>query len=219
MLVEIPISAYTESKKLLLEKEEGYRRKVEIRVVSIEEAVIQRVIKNKEIQSKLINIVEKLKGKRELDIYTDGSLVAEHEGNREGKKMGIGWIVASNDSNKNSISFKSRIADWPSSTRAELGVIWTALLAASSESKVRIYLDSNAAIEGIQGFKSRMNIRNMFKTKNRSLINQIIDCCRTKNIDLELIKVKSYSMNHWNDKADKLAKERSEERRVGKECR
>jgi len=47
----------------------------------------------------------------------------------------------------------------------------------------------------------------MFKTKNHSLINQIIDCCRTKNIDLELIKVKSHSMNHWNDKADKLVKE------------
>ena len=129
------------------------------------------MIKNKEIQSKLINIVEKLKGKRELDIYTDGSLVVEHEGNREGKKIGIEWIVASNDSNKNSISFKSRIADWPSSTRAELGMIWTALLAAPSESKVRIYSDSNTAIEGIQGFKSRMNIRNMFKTKNYSLIN------------------------------------------------
>ena len=89
MSVELPISAYTESKKLLLEKEEGYRRKVEIRAVSIEEAVIQRVIKNKEIQSKLINIVEKLKGKKELDIYIDESLVIEHEGNREGKKMGI----------------------------------------------------------------------------------------------------------------------------------
>ena len=48
------------------------------------------MIKNKEIQSKLINIVEKLKRKRELDIYTDGSLVVEHEGNREGKKIGIG---------------------------------------------------------------------------------------------------------------------------------
>ena len=68
MSVELPISAYTESKKLLLEKEEGYRRKVEIRAVSIEEAVIQRVIKNKEIQSKLVNIVEKLKRKRELEL-------------------------------------------------------------------------------------------------------------------------------------------------------
>ena len=58
--------------------------------MSIEEAVIQRVIKNKEIQSKLINIVEKLKRKKELDIYTDRSLVIEYEGNREGKKMGIG---------------------------------------------------------------------------------------------------------------------------------
>ena len=108
---------------------------------------------------------------------------------------------------KVNISFKYRIADWPSSTQAELDAIWTALLAAPSESKVRIYSDSNAAIERIQGFKSRMNIRNMFKTKNYSLINQIIDCCRTKNIDLELIKIKSYSMNYWNDKADKLAKE------------
>ena len=47
----------------------------------------------------------------------------------------------------------------------------------------------------------------MIKTKNCNLINQIIDCYRTKNIDLELIKVKSHSMNHWNDKADKLVKE------------
>src|SRR5437868_10227308 len=90
MSVEIPISAYTESKKLLLEKEEGYKRKVEIRAVSIEKAVIRRVIKNKEIQSKLINIMEKLKEEKELDIYIDGSLVVEYEGNREGKKMGIG---------------------------------------------------------------------------------------------------------------------------------
>ena len=90
MSVEIPISAYTESKKLLLEKEEGYRGKVEIRAVSIEEVVIRRVIKNNEIQSKLINNVEKLKGKKELDIYTDESLVTEHERNREGKKIDIG---------------------------------------------------------------------------------------------------------------------------------
>ena len=90
MSVEISISAYTESKKLLLEKEEGYRRKVEIRAVSIEEVVIQRVIKNKEIQSKLINIIEKLKGKKELDIYTDRLLVTEYEENIKRKKMGIG---------------------------------------------------------------------------------------------------------------------------------
>ena len=48
--VEIPISAYTESKNLLFEKEEENRRKVEIRAVSIEEAIIRRVIKNNEIQ-------------------------------------------------------------------------------------------------------------------------------------------------------------------------
>ena len=40
MSVEMLISAYIESKKLLFEKEEEYKREVEIRAVSIEEAVI-----------------------------------------------------------------------------------------------------------------------------------------------------------------------------------
>jgi len=40
MSVKIPISAYTEHKKLLFEKEEEYRKEVEIRAVSIEEVVI-----------------------------------------------------------------------------------------------------------------------------------------------------------------------------------
>ena len=40
MSVEMPISAYIESKKQLFEKEEEYRREIEIRAMSIEEAVI-----------------------------------------------------------------------------------------------------------------------------------------------------------------------------------
>ena len=183
-------------------------KNIEISIVDIEEVVIQRVVKDKKLQVELSRLARSIKGKKELDIYTDGSLACKGTGDIREKKMGIGWVIASEGENRlEDISFNSRIADWPSSTRAELGTIWTALLAAPSESKVRIYSNSNVAIEGIQGFKSQMNIRNMFKTKNYSLINQIIDCCRTKNIDLELIKVKSHSMNHWNNKADKLAKE------------
>ena len=108
---------------------------------------------------------------------------------------------------ENSISFNSRIANWPSSTCAELGAIQTALLAVFSEMKIRIYSNSKVAKEGIQGFKDQISIRNIFKVKNYSLINQIIDCCKTKSINLELIKVKGYSMNYWNNKADKLVKE------------
>ena len=69
--------------------------------------------------------------------------------------MGIGQIIASNNSNKNSISFKSRIANQPSSTRAELGTIQIALLVAPSETKVRIYSNSNIAIEEIKISKAK----------------------------------------------------------------
>ena len=61
ILVKIPMLVYTESKKPSFKKEEECRREVEIRAISIEEAVIQKVIRNNKIQSKLINIVEKLK--------------------------------------------------------------------------------------------------------------------------------------------------------------
>ena len=73
---------------------------------------------------------------------------------------------------------------------------------------IRIYSDSKVAIKGIQNFNGLMSIRTNFKTKNHSLISQIVYCYKLKRIDLELIKVKGHSMNLWNDKADSLAKER-----------
>ena len=121
--------------------------------------------------------------------------------------MCIEWIVASEEnSSLDSISFSSRIADWPSSTRAELGAIWTAVLAAPSSTKVNIFSDSQAAIDSLQNNKQARSIRNLFKIKNRSLIRQIQECCKAKNIEFSLTKVKGNSENSWNDKADKLAK-------------
>ncbi len=52
-----------------------------------------------------------------------------------------------------------------------------------------------------------MSVRKNFNAKNNSLINQIIDCCKMKELKLELIKVKGHSSNIWNNRADQLAKE------------
>ena len=143
----------------------------------------------------LSRIVERIRERRVIDIFTDGSMVGEDIGGIEKKRMGIGWVIVDEISENNSISFKSRIVDWPSSTRAELGAIWTALLVVPYKAKVRIHSDSKAAIEGIQKFGEGLSIRNYFKVKNRCLISQIFDCCKTKKIDLELIKVKGHSKN------------------------
>ena len=43
---------------------------------------------------------------------------------------------------------------------------------------------------------------------------KIIDLINTKNIQIELVKVKSHSKNKWNDKADSLAKKRTISKKV-----
>ena len=121
--------------------------------------------------------------------------------------MDVGQVLVDENSESSNFSFKCRIVDWPSSTCAELGAIWIAILVVSYKANIRVFTDSKVAIEEIQNFKGLTSIRSNFKTKNRSLISQIIDCCKTKMIKLELIKVKRYSKNIQNDKADSLAKE------------
>jgi len=204
--IKTPISAYKRDRELSDIEVVKNVRNIEISIVDIEEAVIQRVVKDKKLQVELSRLARSIKGKKELDIYTDGSLVTEVLEDKEIKKMGIGWVIAG-DSSSCSISFSCRILDWPSSTRAELGAIWAALLVVPYGANVQIFSDSKAAIEGIQNFQGLTNIRSNFKAKNHSLINQILNCCKTKEIKLELVKVKGHSSNIWNDKADRLAKE------------
>jgi ribonuclease HI len=205
--IRTPLSAYSEVKEILNEETMSSIGGVEVNIVGIEEAIIQRVVKNKEIQKELSDIARMLIEKEEVNIFTDRSLALDHEGRQEEKRMGIGWVIVDNNLRDSSVSFKCRIGDWPSSTQAELGAIWTALLVVPKESNVKIYSDSKVAIEGIQNFKGSTSIRNNFKIKNRTLINQIIDCSESKKINLEFIKVKSHSKDKWNDEADKIAKE------------
>jgi ribonuclease HI len=80
-------------------------------------------------------------------------------------------------------------------------------ISSSFNSKVNIFLDSKAAIEGLQSYEQVYSIRDLFKIKNRSLIRQIKECCRAKNVILKLNKVKGHSEDPWNNKANRLAKE------------
>ena len=76
-------------------------------------------------------------------------------GDSSKKVMGLGWVVARKNYNSiENISFSNRLSDWPSSTRAELGAIQIALLAAPCNTKINIFTDSKAAIEGLQNNKS-----------------------------------------------------------------
>ena len=207
MRISIPLSAYLEVEKNYINDYSSDMEVPKVVIAEIEEVIIQRVIKDENLREELSRISKRIKSRKDLDIYTDGSLVVERIRGREEKKIGIGQVLVDEINKNSNISFRCRIADWLSSTRAKLGAIWTALLAAPYEANIRIYSDSKAAIEGIQNFKGLTSIRTNFKTKNHSLISQIIDCYKSKRINLELIKVKGHSMNLQNNKADSLAKE------------
>ena len=71
---------------------------------------------------------------------------------------------------------------------------------------MNIFIDSKAAIKGLQNNKSINSLCELFKTKNCSLIRQIENCCKAKELELNLTKVKRYSENIWNDRADSLTK-------------
>src|SRR5947207_9306857 len=74
--------------------------------------------------------------------YTDGSL-AENKSSGS-MDMGSGWISLNGGQ-----EFCCKIFSWPSSTRAELLAIYTALLTVPCNRSVIIKTDSQAAIDGI----------------------------------------------------------------------
>ena len=179
----------------------------EVRIVitanTIENAIIQNNIANNEIKRNLTELCNKLKGKEIVEFYTDGAMEINKA---TGNKMGIGWIAKLENEIVREISFSCSLEKQLSSTRAELGAIWTALLATLSNSQVHIHTDSKAAIEVIEKHREDNKLRNWFKVKNRSLLRQILSCCIAKNLDLKLHKVKGHSGNLGNDLADYLAK-------------
>jgi len=92
------------------------------------------------------------------------------------------------------------------STIAELVAIWTAILTIPRGKKVEIYTDSNAAIRNISRGLEQIDGIKILKKKNTIWIIKIINLINMKNIQIELVKVKSHSKDKWNDKADSLAK-------------
>ena len=148
----------------------------------------------------------RLKNKKIIEYYTDGAL-RDTSRKAEVGRMGIGWIVKEEGSLDRNISLRSSIENWSSSTRAELGAIWLALLTTSYKAEAHIFTDSKAAIEAIERSNTNTKTRNWLKSKNKSIIRQIKSCCKAKDLNLILHKVKGHSGNKWNDQADRLAKE------------
>ena len=116
--------------------------------------------------------------------------------------MGSGWLIPELE-----ISFVCASKLWPSSTKAELIAIWTAILTVPNNINiVDFYTDSQASIDGIKKFSSH-NIRTISKSPNSYIIEQINRVANLKSQTINYIKVKGHSGLEYNDVADDLAKQ------------
>jgi hypothetical protein len=110
-IIRIPLSAFAKIEKVVNDMATVKEELVEVSIVRIEKAILQREISDIEIRKELGDIIKKLEGRREVNIYTDRSLVTDVGNSQNMKRMCIGWVVVDLDNCNSSISFNSRIVN------------------------------------------------------------------------------------------------------------
>ena len=105
----------------------------------------------------------------------------------------------------NNCSFNCSTKTWPSSTRAELLAIYTALLTIPNNRSISIYTDSQAAIDGIHKSRSYFAHNKWLSANNRNLLNNIEFVTNFKSLQVVYVKVKAHSGIEGNELADSLA--------------
>ncbi|CAB5329099.1 unnamed protein product [Rhizophagus irregularis] len=147
-----------------------------------------------------------------INIYTDGSLTNHfnNSSNTFTKLMGTGWVIL-NNKDEVILECNSSITNWPSSTRAELGAILSAILVLQTGQKANIITDSQAAIDSINHTRTNLTngknkTRTWCKCNNYSIVSSIINLIDSKQLEIKLVKVKGHSGVKGNEEADRVAK-------------
>jgi len=121
--------------------------------------------------------------------------------------MAMGWVLV--DQNDDSLvleEFSAMNFGWPSSTKAEIVAVLSAILTVIPDSKVLIYTDSNNVVSQYNQFKSELSNRRKLKIVGHISWDTIISLVKKYRIDLNFIKVKAHNGVWANEEADKLAK-------------
>ncbi|RHZ87981.1 hypothetical protein Glove_27g56 [Diversispora epigaea] len=105
-------------------------------------------------------------------------------------------------------SFSCGVSSWPSSSHAEVIAIFTALLTAPSQCKVKINTDSQTCIDTFKHITTRsLTIRQWLRINNYLVWLRILETINTKSLLVLLFKVKAHSGVTFNEQADRLAKD------------
>jgi ribonuclease HI len=166
---------------------------------------IIRYVTNKLVRTKLIALKQKFKFAPTLTYYTDGSL---KDPGTDTMKMGIGWVQTESFPCTSRGSFSAQVERFPSSTRAEIYAILSALVTAPRHCNIKLYLDNETAVKD---FLSLLSGANKFNHNHQSSPNYILWLAikfviHSMDLKVSVHWVKAHSKNLHNDEADALAK-------------
>jgi ribonuclease HI len=140
---------------------------------------------------------------QEIQLWTDGSHFPDSD------QIGSATILVDPQTTNlilTEISSKPPLGQ-NTSTRAELWAIYRGLRELSSQTKISIHTDSQAAIESIKSsLQHPHNIRKLLKHNDNDILSAIIEELSRFHHPTQFIKVLAHSQNLLNDRADQIAK-------------
>ncbi|CAG8771675.1 8386_t:CDS:2 [Gigaspora margarita] len=134
---------------------------------------------------------------RRLQFYTNGLLQKK---NKDDNSIAVMGTAAVQENKKEEVALKEILAyitSWASLSKAELLVIWLAVLIFTSRAEVIVKTDSAILITNIKSTKHIAISRLWLKQKNVDLLVLIRKTVAIKEIKLSLIEVKEHSNNRW----------------------
>src|SRR6266540_3412933 len=169
----------------------------------LSQQLISRFIVQGSYQSKLATLASQLSDYNTVNFYTDGSL--SHGGSTR-MTMSIGWTTTFD--NVDNLTFHAAISGNPSSTKAEIIAILTALITCPAHAIVNIYTDSQCCVDYFDRLKHTSS--NALRYKKSLYPNYlhwdiILEIILTLSLHVSLFKIQGHSNNHFNDIADNLA--------------
>ncbi|PKY24504.1 hypothetical protein RhiirB3_439090 [Rhizophagus irregularis] len=134
-------------------------------------SITNLITPKKELHSSLINITEVLPNFHSIQYYTDGSYQPDIGTNK--MHMGYGWTTSNLD--ELNVAYHGSLQYFPSSVKAEIMAILTALITAPFGGLIMINTDSQAAIDAYHKSANLSSIspQRYNKTNNNTLWTSI----------------------------------------------
>jgi ribonuclease HI len=141
---------------------------------------------------------------QQINFYTDGSVI---DIGTNQCTMGIGWVQIDNN-NQIIHKFFAKIHFWPSSYKAELMSILSAISTAPRNSTINIFTDSQSIITKYSNIYTTLsNPNKLFKFNTWPIWHTLLNIIKSYNLQVTFYKVQAHSDNPYNNLADLLAKQ------------